>query len=208
MCLCFLLVSSYEDEFQKKADLENEFVVNKKVREASCAAYLFHFFQSDFFTLCLVFVINHVCNVNQDVDEGHLEAVDLALELEDLMGKLDFLRVGFDEVPMSFHVLVLYEILMNSSDSCADVLRGKTWQQISWKRNDTIKTELCYAHFCPLQEIKELESQVQNQTVILRDDSKRSLDLDEIIESVKKQYENMANRSRQEAEHWNQKKVG
>ncbi|XP_036946593.1 keratin, type II cytoskeletal 8-like isoform X2 [Acanthopagrus latus] len=109
---------SYEDEFQKKADLENEFVVNKK-----------------------------------DVDEGHLEAVDLALELEDLMGKLDFLRVGFDE------------------------------------------------------EIKELESQVQNQTVILRDDSKRSLDLDEIIESVKKQYENMANRSRQEAEHWNQKKM-
>ncbi|KAM8722639.1 keratin, type II cytoskeletal 8-like isoform 2-T2 [Acanthopagrus schlegelii] len=109
---------SYEDEFQKKADLENEFVVNKK-----------------------------------DVDEGHLEAVDLALELEDLMGKLDFLRVGFDE------------------------------------------------------EIKELESQVQNQTVILRDDSRRSLNLDEIIESVKKQYENMANRSRQEAEHWNQKKM-
>lgn len=43
----------------------------------------------------------NVC-VNQDVDEGHLEAVDLALELEDLMGKLDFLRVGYDEVRMRF----------------------------------------------------------------------------------------------------------
>lgn len=43
--------------------------------------------------------------VDQDVDEGHLEAVDLALELEDLMGKLDFLRVGYDEAWMSFYVL-------------------------------------------------------------------------------------------------------
>lgn len=36
------------------------------------------------------------------MDEGHLEAVDLALELEDLMGKLDFLRVGYDEVKTGF----------------------------------------------------------------------------------------------------------
>lgn len=34
------------------------------------------------------------------MDEGHLEAVNLALELEDEIGKLDFLRVGFDEVTL------------------------------------------------------------------------------------------------------------
>ncbi|KAE8278383.1 Keratin, type II cytoskeletal 8 Cytokeratin-8 [Larimichthys crocea] len=62
----------------------------------------------------------------KNVDDGHLEAVDLALELEDLMGKLDFLRVGYDE------------------------------------------------------EIKELESQICNKTVVLRDNSQRSLDMDEI----------------------------
>lgn len=77
----------------------------------------------------------------------------MALELEDLMGKLDFLRVGYDE------------------------------------------------------EIKELESQVQNETVILRDDSKRALDMDEIVESVKNQYANIAARTREEAEQWNQKKI-
>ncbi|XP_059184076.1 keratin, type II cytoskeletal 8-like [Centropristis striata] len=89
----------------------------------------------------------------RDVDDGHLGAVDLALELEDLMGKLDFLRVGYDE------------------------------------------------------ELKELESQVQNQTVVLREDSKRSLDMDEVIESVKNQYANLAARSRDEVEQWNQKKM-
>ncbi|KAA8579763.1 hypothetical protein FQN60_006856 [Etheostoma spectabile] len=74
----------------------------------------------------------------KEVDVGHLEAVDLVLDLEDLIGKLDFLRAGYDE------------------------------------------------------EIKELESHVQNVTVVLRDNSKRSLDMDEIIEGVKNQYAHMA----------------
>ncbi|XP_034406032.1 keratin, type II cytoskeletal 8-like isoform X2 [Cyclopterus lumpus] len=89
----------------------------------------------------------------KEVDGGHLETVDLALELEDLIGKLDFLRLGYDE------------------------------------------------------EIKELESLIQNETVVLRDNSKRSLDMDKIIEGVKSQYANMATRTREEAEQWNQNKM-
>ena len=37
----------------------------------------------------------------EDVDEGHLATVNLALELEDLMGELHFLRQGFDEVGLT-----------------------------------------------------------------------------------------------------------
>ncbi|XP_029942030.1 intermediate filament protein ON3-like isoform X2 [Salarias fasciatus] len=96
---------------------------------------------------------NEFVITKKDVDEGHLKAVDLALELEELMGKLDFLRVGYDE------------------------------------------------------EIKELESQVQNETVVIRDPSKRSLDMDEIIQAVRTQYANMASRTREEAEQWNQRKM-
>lgn len=43
--------------------------------------------------------------------------------------------------------------------------------------------------------------------MVVRDDSKRSLDMDEIIESVKAQYANIASRSREEVESWNKKKV-
>ncbi|TKS66539.1 Keratin, type II cytoskeletal 8 [Collichthys lucidus] len=96
---------------------------------------------------------NEFVIAKKNVDDGHLEAVDLALELEDLMGKLDFLRVGYDE------------------------------------------------------EIKELESQICNKTVVLRDNSQRSLDMDEIIDHVKSQYANMAARTREEAEQWNKKKM-
>ncbi|XP_010891454.1 keratin, type II cytoskeletal 8 [Esox lucius] len=108
----------YEDEFQKKTDLENDFVINKK-----------------------------------DVDEGHLSAVDLALELEELMGELDFLKRGYDE------------------------------------------------------ELKELQSQVQNETVIVRERNNRALNMDEIIETTKNQYAEMARRTREDAELWNQKKM-
>ncbi|XP_057712765.1 intermediate filament protein ON3-like [Corythoichthys intestinalis] len=96
---------------------------------------------------------NEFIITKKDADEGHLEAVHLALDLEDLIGQLDFLRVGYDE------------------------------------------------------EIKELESQIQNETVIIRENSKRSLDMNEIVENVKSQYANIASRTREEAEHWNQKKM-
>lgn len=48
----------------------------------------------------MVLNLTHHCAVQfpQDVDLGHLKAVDVVLELEDLMGKLDFLRAGYDEV--------------------------------------------------------------------------------------------------------------
>ena len=48
---------------------------------------------------------------------------------------------------------------------------------------------------------------MHNERVVVHGDSKRSLDMDEIIAGVKAQYQNMAVRTRNEAEQWNQKKV-
>ncbi|KAM7375400.1 hypothetical protein PAMA_014483 [Pampus argenteus] len=89
----------------------------------------------------------------EEVDKHQLDAVEQALELEDLVGKLDFRRLAYDE------------------------------------------------------EIRELQSYVQNETVTLHDSSKRLLDMDEIIQSVKNQYAKMATNTRAEAELWNQKKM-
>lgn len=59
----------------------------------------------------------------------------------------------------------------------------------------------------PLQEIKELESRIQNKTVVLQDNTRRSLDMDQFIKAVENQYATMATRTREEAEQWNQRKV-
>lgn len=42
-------------------------------------------------------IILSMC-AHKDVDDGHLRAVELVLDLEDLIGELDFRRVGYDEV--------------------------------------------------------------------------------------------------------------
>ncbi|KAM9828749.1 keratin, type II cytoskeletal 8-like isoform 2-T3 [Syngnathus typhle] len=96
---------------------------------------------------------NEFIITKKDADEGHLEAVHFTLALEDLIGQLDFLRMGYDE------------------------------------------------------EIKELQSQIQNETVVIRGKAKRSLDMNAIVEGVKGQYANIAARSKGEAEHRNQKKM-
>ncbi|XP_070596790.1 keratin, type II cytoskeletal 6C-like [Erythrolamprus reginae] len=55
-------------------------------------------------------------------------------------------------------------------------------------------------------ELAQLHSQVKETNVILQMDNNRDLDLDSIIAEVKAQYEDIANRSRVEAEAWYQSK--
>ncbi|NWH51790.1 K2C8 protein, partial [Fregata magnificens] len=50
------------------------------------------------------------------------------------------------------------------------------------------------------EELRELQSQISDTSVVLSMDNNRSLDLDGIIAEVKAQYEDIANRSRAEAE--------
>ncbi|XP_031414620.2 intermediate filament protein ON3-like [Clupea harengus] len=57
------------------------------------------------------------------------------------------------------------------------------------------------------EEIRELESMIVKEKIMLKASSVPDLDLDEIVAAVKKQYEDMAARSREEVEQWNQKKM-
>ena len=53
-----------------------------------------------------------------------------------------------------------------------------------------------------------MQTHISETNVILSMDNNRNLDLDSIISEVKAQYEEIANRSRTEAESWYQTKVG
>lgn len=52
-----------------------------------------------------------------------------------------------------------------------------------------------------------MQSQISDTSVVLSMDNNRSLDLNSIIAEVRAQYEDIANRSRAEAESWYQSKV-
>ena len=57
------------------------------------------------------------------------------------------------------------------------------------------------------QELRELQSQIKDTSVIVEMDNSRSLDMDSIVAEVRAQYEDIANRSRAEAEDWYKQKV-
>ncbi|XP_032500909.1 keratin, type II cytoskeletal 8 isoform X3 [Phocoena sinus] len=103
--------TKYEEEIQKRTDMENEFVIIKK-----------------------------------DVDEAYMNKVELESRLEGLTDEINFYRQLYEE------------------------------------------------------EIREMQSQISDTSVVLSMDNSRSLDLDGIIAEVKAQYEEIANRSRAEAE--------
>lgn len=103
--------NKYEDEINKRTEMENEFVLIKK-----------------------------------DVDEAYMNKVELESRLEGLTDEINFLRQIHEE------------------------------------------------------EIRELQSQISDTSVVLSMDNSRSLDMDSIIAEVRAQYEEIANRSRAEAE--------
>ncbi|XP_004583248.1 keratin, type II cytoskeletal 8 [Ochotona princeps] len=103
--------NKYEDEINKRTEMENEFVLIKK-----------------------------------DVDEAYMNKVELESRLEGLTDEINFLRQLYEE------------------------------------------------------EIRELQSQISDTSVVLSMDNSRSLDMDSIINEVRAQYEEIANRSRAEAE--------
>ncbi|KAM7121331.1 keratin, type II cytoskeletal 8-like [Molossus nigricans] len=105
------LKNKYEDEINKRTEMENEFVLIKK-----------------------------------DVDEAYINKVELESRLEGLTDEINFYRQLYEE------------------------------------------------------EIRELQSQISDTSVVLSMDNNRSLDLDGIIAEVKAQYEEIANHSRAEAE--------
>ncbi|XP_064236648.1 keratin, type II cytoskeletal 8-like [Aotus nancymaae] len=103
--------NKYEDEINKRTEMENEFVLIKK-----------------------------------DVDEAYMNKVELESRLEGLTDEINFLRQLYEE------------------------------------------------------EIRELQSQISDMSVVLSVDNSRSLDMDSIITEMKAQYEEIANCSPAEAE--------
>ncbi|KAM5153319.1 keratin, type II cytoskeletal 8-like [Mantella aurantiaca] len=112
------LKSRYEDEINRRNQLENDFVLTKK-----------------------------------DLDDTYLHKVDNESKLESLSDEIEYLKQVYKE------------------------------------------------------EINELQSQVHGDKVTVELDNNRDLEMKNIMEEVQAQYQTMADKSRQEAEHWYKSKI-
>ncbi|XP_041095198.1 keratin, type II cytoskeletal 8-like [Polyodon spathula] len=109
--------NKYEDEINKRASVENEFVLLKK-----------------------------------DVDGAYMNKVELEAKVDALQDEINFLRAIYEE------------------------------------------------------ELREMQSQIKDTSVVLEMDNSRNLDMDSIVAEVRAQYEEIAARSRAEAESWYKQK--
>jgi len=109
--------NKYEDEINKRAAVENEFVLLKK-----------------------------------DVDGAYMNKVELEAKVDALQDEINFLRAVYEA------------------------------------------------------ELRELQSQIKDTSVVVEMDNSRNLDMDSIVAEVRAQYEDIANRSRAEAETWYKQK--
>ncbi|KFP28142.1 Keratin, type II cytoskeletal cochleal, partial [Colius striatus] len=71
---------------------------------------------------------------------------------------------------------------------------------------DALTDEINFLRSLYEEELRELQAQISDTQVVLSMDNSRNLDLDSIIAEVKAQYEEIANKSRAEAESWYQSK--
>ncbi|KAL0977827.1 hypothetical protein UPYG_G00161790 [Umbra pygmaea] len=109
--------NKYEDEINKRASVENDFVLLKK-----------------------------------DVDGAYMNKVELEAKVDALQDEINFLRTIYDA------------------------------------------------------ELRELQCQIKDTSVVVEMDNSRSLDMDSIVAEVRAQYEDIANKSRAEAETWYKQK--
>lgn len=58
-----------------------------------------------------------------------------------------------------------------------------------------------------MQELRELQASIRDTSVVVQMDNSRSLNMEQIVVEVKAQYEEIAARSREEAEAWYKSKV-
>nr|XP_009942889.1 PREDICTED: LOW QUALITY PROTEIN: keratin, type II cytoskeletal 4-like [Opisthocomus hoazin] len=73
-------------------------------------------------------------------------------------------------------------------------------------RLDSLADEINFLKYLYEEELSQMQKTVSDTSVVVTMDNNRNLDLDSIIAEVKAQYEEIANRSRVEAESWYQSK--
>lgn len=107
--------------------------------------------------------------------------VDLETQVNGISDELDFLRQ-------------IYDAVINLFDFYLHIQLAECHPKV-------------YLRLLSLQEIQEMQSQIKDTSVVVEMDNSRDLDMDAIVAEVRAQYEDVANRSRAEAETWYQTKV-
>nr|XP_035954628.1 keratin, type II cytoskeletal 8-like [Halichoerus grypus] len=133
---------------------------------------------------------SYISNLRRQLDTLGQEKLKLEVELGNMQGLVEDFKNKYEE-----------ELKERADMEDEFVLIKKDVNKVELEsRLEGLTDEISFLRQLYEEEIRELQSQISDTSVVLSMDNSRSLDLDSIITEVKAQYEDIANRSRAEAE--------
>ncbi|XP_066519489.1 keratin, type II cytoskeletal 8-like isoform X2 [Hoplias malabaricus] len=143
----------------------------------------------------------YISNLRRQLDGLGNEKIKLEGELKNMQGLVeDFKKKYEDEI--NKRAAAENEFVLLKKDVDAAYMNKIELEA----KVDALQDEINFLRAVYEAELRELQSQIKDTSVIVEMDNSRNLDMDSIVAEVRAQYEDIANRSRAEAESWYKQK--
>ncbi|NXB19261.1 K2C6A protein, partial [Rhagologus leucostigma] len=143
----------------------------------------------------------YISNMRRQLEALGGERLQLGSELKAMQDTVEDFKVRYEE-EINTRTTAENNFVMLKKDADAAYVNKV---ELGTK-GDALTEEINFLRALYEAELSQMHSQISDTSVVLSMDNNRNLDLDSIIAEVKAQYEDIANRSRAEAESWYQKK--
>ncbi|XP_041837128.1 keratin, type II cytoskeletal 8-like [Melanotaenia boesemani] len=143
----------------------------------------------------------YIANLRRQLDGLGNEKIKLDGELKNMQGLVeDFKKKYEDEI--NKRAAAENEFVLLKKDVDAAYMNKVELEA----KVDALQDEINFLRAVYEAELRELQSQIKDTSVIVEMDNSRNLDMDAIVAEVRAQYEDIANRSKAEAETWYKQK--
>ncbi|KAK5872786.1 hypothetical protein PBY51_013451 [Eleginops maclovinus] len=143
----------------------------------------------------------YITNLRRQFDGLGNEKVKLEGELRNMQGLVeDFKNKYEDEINKRANAENEFVVLKKDVDGA---YMNKVELEV---KADALQDEINFLSAVYEAELRELQSQIKDTSVIVEMDNSRKLDMDSIVAEVRAQYEDIANRGKAEAEGWYKQK--
>ncbi|KAI1897044.1 hypothetical protein AGOR_G00079060 [Albula goreensis] len=144
----------------------------------------------------------YITNLRRQLDSLGNEKVKLEGELKNMHNMVDDFRTRYEEETLKRETTENAFVLLKKDVDIAYMSKVDLETKV-----DAVQDEINFLRAIYDEELRELQSQITDTSVIVEMDNSRNLDMDAIVAEVRAQYEEIAQRSRAEAESWYQQKV-
>uniref|UniRef100_A0AAQ4NPK9 Keratin 4 n=1 Tax=Gasterosteus aculeatus aculeatus TaxID=481459 RepID=A0AAQ4NPK9_GASAC len=143
----------------------------------------------------------YIANLRRQLDGLGHEKSKLDRELGNMQGLVEEFKGKYDE-EINKRATAENEFVLLKKDVDAAYINKVELEA----KADALQDEINFLRAVYEAELRELQGQIKDTSVVVEMDNSRNLDMDSIVAEVRAQYEDIANRSKAEAETWYKQK--